>query len=81
MLRNLVSDRESRFTALVERAKAKGEIDPQIDTDVMARFCVMLAFGAVVLRTLDVPTCDRDDWHLLIERLLGAIEPRPGATP
>jgi AcrR family transcriptional regulator len=81
MLRTLVSERESRFGALVERAKAKGEIDEQIDTDVMARFCVMLAFGAIVLRTLDVATRDRDGWHFLIERLLGAIEPRPGATP
>jgi hypothetical protein len=76
-----VSERESRFGALVERAKAKGEIDAEIDTEVMARFCVMLAFGAIVLRTLDVATRDRDGWHFLIERLLGAIEPRPGATP
>jgi AcrR family transcriptional regulator len=81
MLRGLVDERESRFAALVERAKAKGEVDPQIDTDVMARFCVMLAFGAVVLRTLDVAASDRDGWHFFIERLLGAIEPRPGDTP
>jgi AcrR family transcriptional regulator len=80
MLRDLVGERESRFAALVERAKASGEIDVQIDTDVMARFCVMLAFGAIVLRTLDVATRDRDGWHFFIDRLLGAVEPSPGAT-
>jgi hypothetical protein len=42
---------------------------------VMVRFCVMLAFGAVVLRTLDVDSRDRDSWHTFIERLLGAVAP------
>jgi TetR/AcrR family acrAB operon transcriptional repressor len=76
MLRAAVSDRESRFGALVERAKRSGEIDPNVDTDVMARFCVMLAFGAIVLRTFDVPSRDRDDWHSFIDRLLGALAPQ-----
>jgi AcrR family transcriptional regulator len=90
MLRDAVAAREGRFGALIERAKKSGEIDGDVETDVMARFCVMLAFGAVVLRTLDVDTRDRDSWHTFIERLLGAIAPtssspsnavEPGATP
>jgi AcrR family transcriptional regulator len=80
MLRERVLEREARFGALVERAKRSGEIDDQVDTEVMARFCVMLAFGGVVLRTLDVPTRDHDDWHVFIERLLGAVAPQTGAS-
>jgi AcrR family transcriptional regulator len=80
MLRDAVIARESRFGALVERAKRDGEIDPAVDTDVMARFCVMLAFGGVVLRMLDVAPRDADQWHVFIERLLGAIAPSSGTA-
>jgi AcrR family transcriptional regulator len=77
MLRDAVAVREARFASLVERGKQVGEIDVAVDTDVFARFCVMLAFGAVVLRTLDVPSRDRDAWRSLIERLLVAVAPTP----
>jgi AcrR family transcriptional regulator len=80
MLRDAVASREASFSALIERAKVTGEIDAAVDTDVMARFCMMLAFGAVVLRTLDVESRDRDSWHTFIERLLGAIAPGPSGT-
>jgi TetR/AcrR family acrAB operon transcriptional repressor len=75
MLRGAVADREARFGALVERAKRSGEIDPRIDTEVMSRFCVMLAFGAIVMRIFEVPVLDRDSWHTFIDRLLGALAP------
>jgi AcrR family transcriptional regulator len=80
LLRERVFDRESRFGTLVERAKERGEIDASVGTDVMARFCVMLAFGSVVLRTVDAPALDPDQWHVFIERLLGALAPEPGAS-
>jgi AcrR family transcriptional regulator len=80
MLRASVADRESRFAALVERAKERGEIDDTIATEVMARFCVMLAFGGVVFRTLGIAPGDPHEWHLFIDRLLGAVAPQPGAS-
>jgi hypothetical protein len=79
-LRAGISSRHERFGALVERAKERGEIDPAVDTKTMARFCVMLAFGSTVLRTVDVDAGDRDAWHALIERLLGALAPPTGAS-
>ena len=75
LLRVAVTARESRLGALVERAKQSGEIDPNVDTEVMTRFCVMLAFGAFVLRAFDVPSRDAGEWHALIDRLLGALAP------
>jgi AcrR family transcriptional regulator len=75
MLRDQLALREQRFVALVERGKANGEIDASIDTAVIARYCVMLAFGALVFRTLDLPALDADAWHGLIQRLVGAIAP------
>jgi AcrR family transcriptional regulator len=79
-LRAGIADRHERFGALVERAKERGEIDPAVDTQTMARFCVMLAFGSTVLRTVDVDAGNRDAWHALIERLLGALAPETGAS-
>jgi AcrR family transcriptional regulator len=74
-MREALSRREARFAQLVERGKSAGEIDAAIDTEVIARYCVMLAFGAVVMRTLDAPTSDRAEWHAFISRLLGALAP------
>ncbi|MCU1427711.1 MAG: TetR family transcriptional regulator [Actinomycetia bacterium] len=75
MLRARVADRESRFAALVERGKRNGEIDDTIETAIFARFCVMVAFGAVVMRTLDVPAGEPEAWHSFIGLLLSATAP------
>jgi AcrR family transcriptional regulator len=81
MLRERLAEREGRLARLVERGKAAGQIDASIDTDVVARFCVMLAFGALVFRTLDVPARDTDAWHALVERLVGALAPHANPDP
>ena len=56
-----------------ERAKADGSIDPTLDTQAFARFCLTLAMGALVMRTLQAPPPDGDAWHQLISRLLDAV--------
>ena len=65
--------RENAVVELVERAKAESAIDPAVDTDAFARFCIMLAMGALVMRTMQVEPPDGDAWHKLITRLLDAI--------
>ena len=58
---------------LLERAKRDGSIDAALDTDAFARFCLTLAMGALVMRTLQAPPPDGDAWHQLISRLLDAV--------
>ena len=72
-LRDRLAEREQVLVGLVERAKREDAIDRAIDTDAFARFCLTLALGALVVRTLHVTPPDGDAWHQLITRLLDAI--------
>jgi AcrR family transcriptional regulator len=72
-LRHRLDAREHVIVELVERAKSEGAIDPDVDTAAFARFCIMLAMGAVVMRTLQVEPPEGAAWHDVIARLLDAI--------
>jgi len=72
-LRHRLDARERMIVELVERAKAEGAIDDGVDSAAFARFCMMLAMGAVVMRTMHVESPDGDAWHDVIARLLDAI--------
>jgi AcrR family transcriptional regulator len=74
-LRNRLGQREQVLSDLVERAKRQGAVDDDVDTAALARFCLTLAMGAVVLRTIDAAPPDSDAWHDLIARLLDAVTP------
>jgi AcrR family transcriptional regulator len=74
-LRERLGSRERALAELTETAKRSGAIDDAVDTDTFARFCTMLAMGALVMRTLDTEPPDRDEWHALIGRLLDAVSP------
>jgi AcrR family transcriptional regulator len=75
LIRARLGRRESILADIVVRAKHDGSVDDSISTDAFARFCTMLATGAVVLRGLGIEQPDPDDWHALIARLLDALAP------
>jgi hypothetical protein len=64
---------------LVERGRDDGTIATDIDTDTLARFCVLLALGSLVARTLELETQRPKEWETLIERLLDAFSPQEQA--
>jgi AcrR family transcriptional regulator len=72
-LRERLGAREAVVVELVEHAKEAGTVDPALDSATFARFCVTLAMGAVVLRTLHAAAPESDSWHDLISRLLDAV--------
>jgi hypothetical protein len=72
-LRVRLAARERMVVDIVDRAKADGAIDPDLDSDVFARFGVTLAMGALVLRTLQIEGPAEGEWHDLISRLLDAL--------
>jgi AcrR family transcriptional regulator len=80
LLREKLGDRHEQFAALVERGKDDDEIDPSLDTDALTRFCLTLALGSLVVRTLELPPADPDNWDALIERLLDALSPQEETT-
>jgi AcrR family transcriptional regulator len=72
-LRERLDARERVIAGLVDRAKRDRAIDEALDTDTFARFCLTLAMGALVMRTLHTAPPDGDAWHALISRLLDAV--------
>jgi hypothetical protein len=74
-LRDRLGLREQILADLIARAKREGAVDDDVDTDAFARFCLTLAMGALVMRTLDATPPDGDAWHQLISRLLDAVAP------
>lgn len=79
-IREQLGRRHGQFAALVERGKADDTIDPSLDTDSLTRFCLTLALGSLVVRTLELPLPDPDNWSALIERLLDALAPPEEST-
>jgi AcrR family transcriptional regulator len=77
LVRDALARRSARFAALVERGQADGDVDPDLDVDALTRFCLTLALGSVVVRELDLPSIDPNDWGTLLERLLDAVSPEP----
>jgi AcrR family transcriptional regulator len=75
LLRARLGKREAILADIVVRAKQDGNVDDSLSTNAFARFCTMLATGAVVLRSLGIEQPDPDDWHALIARLLDALAP------
>ena len=73
VLRDRLDERERLVAELVVRAQHDGTVATDLDHATFARFCMTLAMGALVMRTLHTPPPDGDEWHSLISRLLDAV--------
>jgi AcrR family transcriptional regulator len=80
LLRGRLGARESHLAHLIDRAKDEGAIDATVGTAALARFCLTLAMGALVVRTLRVDPPDTDDWQALVHRLVDAVAAREEHT-
>jgi AcrR family transcriptional regulator len=80
LLRERLGEREDLVARLIEQGKTDGSIDPGLDTEVFARFCVTLALGALAVRSLELAPADPEEWHSLIARLLDACAPAGEST-
>jgi len=76
-LRDNVQQHEALMTELLRRAQEAGEIDPTLPAEAAARYGLTMAMGSLVIRALDLPRADPDDWATVIDRLIEAIQPRP----
>ncbi|HEY3833906.1 MAG TPA: TetR/AcrR family transcriptional regulator [Acidimicrobiia bacterium] len=73
VLRERLGQREQRIAELTAQAQHDGAVDGNLDSATFARFCMTLAMGALVLRTLQTAPPDGGEWHSLISRLLDAV--------
>jgi AcrR family transcriptional regulator len=67
---------QAELARMMERAKSDGDVAPEWDAKVLARFCLSLGVGFTHLAVAGLPDPDPDQWSALTERMLAAIHPQ-----
>ena len=70
-----VSGREELMAELIRFGQAAGDVVADVDPAVVARFCLMLGLGSLLLRAIDLPGTDSDAWASLINRIVDGFRP------
>ncbi|HET6809977.1 MAG TPA: helix-turn-helix domain-containing protein [Acidimicrobiales bacterium] len=70
-----VSGREELMAELIRFGQAAGEVVADVDPAVVARFCLMLGLGSLLLRAMDMPSTDSDAWASFINRIVDGFRP------
>ena len=70
-----VDTREAVLAGLIRAAQNAGSLDPTLPPAALARLCLTLMMGALVVDALDLSPPAADDWSFVIRRLIGAVEP------
>jgi AcrR family transcriptional regulator len=68
-----LAGRERLFRGLVGTARDSRAIAGDLSPEAIARFCLMVAMGSLVVEALGMEPVEHSDWTALIERLVGAI--------
>lgn len=68
-----LGEREEMMASVVADGQAKGVLSDEVSPTVAARFALMLGLGSMLIRRLDMPPVDHDDWLAFIHRLIGAF--------
>ncbi|MCC5951500.1 MAG: TetR/AcrR family transcriptional regulator [Acidimicrobiia bacterium] len=72
---------EAKLAARLEAAQAAGALDGTVPVEAVSRFLVMLSLGALLLRAMDLPQVDEDDWSTLITDLVSRFSSQSPAPP
>jgi AcrR family transcriptional regulator len=70
-----VTNREQLVADFVRFGQSTGDVIEDVDADVVARFCLMLGLGSLLVRAMDLPATDSDAWASLITRLIDGFRP------
>lgn len=75
LVRGLIEQRATTFSALIDEAKASGLVDTQFDTYAVTRFCHAVGLGFLLFGAIDLKAPEAEPWQVLISRLVAAIGP------
>jgi AcrR family transcriptional regulator len=73
VLAGALGQRERLMTGLLEGGQAAGELTGEVTAATAARLSLMLSLGSMLVRALDLPPTDPDDWARLVRRLVAAF--------
>jgi AcrR family transcriptional regulator len=65
-----VGEREALMADFVRFGQAAGDVTGDVDPAVIARFCLMLGLGSLMVRALDLPSTDPGAWAAFIDQLI-----------
>ena len=69
-----VDTREAVLAELIVAAQAAGSLDPRFPPRALARLCLTLLMGALVVDALELDAPDPNDWAMVIDRLVEAVQ-------
>jgi AcrR family transcriptional regulator len=70
VLEREVAGRESLLADVVRFGQRADEVAADVDAAAVARFCLMLGLGSLLVQALDLPPTDPDAWAAFIGRLV-----------
>ncbi len=65
-----ITGREKLLADFVRFGQRGGDVVAGIDPAVVARFCLMLGLGSLMVRALDLPSTDSDAWAAFVDRIV-----------
>jgi AcrR family transcriptional regulator len=74
LVRSLIEDRAAGLAALIESAKENGDIDTELDTEALVRFCHAVGFGFLLFGAVNLSQARPAPWEALITRLVDALD-------
>lgn len=79
-LHERVSGRERMLADVVRFAQQAGEATDDVDADVVARFCLMLGLGSLLVDALELEPTDATAWSSFITRLVDGFRTDPSPS-
>jgi AcrR family transcriptional regulator len=76
VLRREVLAQESLLADLLRFGQSAGEVVADADPAVVARYCLMLGLGSLLVRAMELPSTDPDAWRAFIDRLVDGFRER-----
>lgn len=78
ILLRAIAGREELTADFLRFGQVAGEVVPDTDPAVFARFSLMLGLGALLVRAMDLPPTDSDAWAAFITRVVDGFRPEEG---
>lgn len=73
-------ERDDWLVELIRQGQAEGTFDSDLSAEAVARYCLMLLMGSILLPAAGLPAVPDDEWAAFIDRLGDALRPRDGAA-
>lgn len=73
-------ERDDWLVELIRQGQADGTFDPGLSAEAVARYCLMLLVGSILLPAAGLPPVPDDEWAAFIDRLGDALRPRDAAA-